>query len=140
MADTGNGGTFINGEVHAVEILTALPPGERQRILQYINARNPQMAKNLSQKCYHFNTLSELEEHELKEFATHFHPKILGLALKGAAVDFQKQILSKLDRRYAETAYEALSMQEVNGRATVKRAQERVVEALGKFLNSRSKK
>ena len=134
MEDSNKVGTFINGEAQAVEILTSLSQVEREKILKYINARNPQVAKSLTQRCFGLDALLDLGQDELNQLSNTVNPKILGIALKGASIDFQKQILLKLRRQDAEICYDALISPQMSEDATVKRAQARIVEVATKFL------
>ena len=136
MADSAEIATFINGEAHAVELLSALSPEERQRILQYISARSPQVARELSQKCFNFDALLDLEDIELEQFSGVVTPEVLGIALQGASSRFQREILRKLQRQYAESCYNALSSTR-RGNETVKRAQTRVLESVAFLLQNR---
>lgn len=137
MANLNEAETFINGEAQAAELLAALSPTERQRILKYINARNPQVAQTLTQKCFNFNAILNLNQHEFNQLSNAINPKVLGLALKGATVPFQKQILSKLDRQYAEISYNALISPQINEDTNIKRAQARIVKVALKLLRNR---
>ena len=129
MADLTETGKFINGQMSAVEILTALPEMQKERILNYINGRNPQMARELSQKCFNFNTLLKLGLEELQQLSRAVKPQVLGIALKGVSIHWQRQVLGQLQRSYAEKCYAALSSSLISDTPTIRRAQAKVVEA-----------
>ena len=139
MEDLSGTGTFINGEAQAVEILNSLSATERQRILRQISAKNPQVARELTQKCFNFDALLKLQEDEINQLSNMVNPKILGIALKGAPVNFQKQILHRFYRQYAEICYDALTSPQMSEETTIKRAQARVVEAAVKICATNGK-
>ena len=137
MANPTGEGSFINGESQAAELLAALSPNERKRILKCINTKNPQVARTLSQKCLDFNTILNLNQHEFNQLSRAINPKVLGIALKNTPVPFQKQILLKLERQYAEISYNTLISPQMNESPNIKRAQARVLEVGLKLLRNR---
>ena len=138
MANQREGETFINGEAQAAELLTALSPDERQRILKHINVKSPQVAQNLGQKCFGFKAILGLDGDEFDQLLNVISPKVLGIALKGSPIPFQRQVLAKIERPYAEISYDSLVSPQMNGRDNIKRAQERVVEAALKLFRNRT--
>ena len=134
MMNATNGGRYIDGEAKAAEILTALSLEDRERILRYICTKNPPMGRGLSQKCHSFDTLVSLGAREFRQLSSRIHPKVLGIALKQISEDYQREILGRLDRDYAEQCYEALVCSFKDESSMVSRAQARVMEVVGEFF------
>ena len=134
MANSGDSGAFINGREKAVEILAALQESERQRILKYIQVRNPEMGKGLSQECFHLENLVDFESGQLDELCQLVNPKVLGIALKKVSRSVQRDILKNLQRGYVESCYEALVSPRMGEDSTLRRAEQRVLEAVARIL------
>lgn len=121
------GGTFINGKEQVIEILRLLSPEEKAKLLSNIGHRNPAMARELSEKCLSFDNLKQLSDAELKRVMSAINPKIIGVALKGCDIEFQRRTLAVISRDLAEEAFEVLTASLANERSTVPRAQDKLL-------------
>lgn len=127
QAQSKENGIFINGKAQAVEILRLLDPDERRRLLGHMKLRNPEMTMELSQKAISFLNLIELSNHELRVICNHVEAQIMGVALKNSSLNFQKRVLSTVDREYAEKAYEGLIANLRNDHDSSMKAQEKII-------------
>lgn len=130
-------GVFLNGKAQVIEMLQYMNANEREKLLQNIRKRNPQLAEELMEKSLTFSHLGELSDPELSIIFSHINAPILGIALKGATRDFQRRLLSLAPRDYAERAYSIMMTPLQNEKVDVKRAQSKVVSSLAGLLRTR---
>ena len=124
---------FINGRSQAISMLKMLSRNERTRIISAIRIKNPGLADELNNQCVNFKDIEHLSDDSLKQLAPKIRPEILGIALKGMSVTFQKRILKVIDRHHAQIAYNALVQPISSSKSSIiERAQNKV---MGVFLN-----
>ncbi len=119
-------GIFLNGKAQAIEILRMLDPEEKQTLLNNMKMRNPEMTMELSEKSLSFKNVQILSDHELAMLCNRVEATIMGVALKESNPQFQRRVLSLMDREYAEQAYSALMARLRNEKSSSFKAQERV--------------
>ncbi|MAW06708.1 MAG: hypothetical protein CME61_00335 [Halobacteriovoraceae bacterium] len=100
---------FINGKSQAISMLKLLTKSERMRIISAIRIKNPSLADELNNQSISFKDIELLNNESLMNLSRKIRPEILGIALKGMSVDFQKRILRVMDRENAQAAYAALT-------------------------------
>lgn len=137
MSQGNETGRFINGKAMAAEILQALTPNERQAILKHIRVRDPGMATDLVQQSFSFKSISNLDSHDLIRVSNYVDARIFGIAIKGVALENQREVLRKLDRDYAEIAYTSLTSHQANDMKNIKRAQEKVLGVMSSLYKER---
>ncbi len=120
-------GTYINGKGQVIDILRLLSPQEKARILNHINSKNPTMARELAERCVSFANVEALGDNELKIVFSQVDPKLMGVALKGTSVEFQRRCLSIVPRHLAEEAYRLLTTPLKNEREPVMKAQDKIL-------------
>lgn len=136
MAKAGETGSFINGKAQAVEIMQALSPAERNRILKHIRVKDPGLATDLAHQSFSFKSIRNLEPHDLNRVSNFIDARIFGISLKGISIDDQRGILSKLDRNFAEVAYGALISPQASDERNIKRAQDKVLGVLTRLYKN----
>lgn len=126
---------FINGRNQAISMLRLLTREERSRILSQIKIKNPSLAVELNNQCVNFNDIEHLTDTALKSLMEKIPSQVVGLAIKGARVDFQKRILKIANRKYAEEAYSVLRTNlEGEQRRLIERAQNKILSLLSNHL------
>ncbi|HLE11257.1 MAG: hypothetical protein A2504_10755 [Bdellovibrionales bacterium RIFOXYD12_FULL_39_22] len=123
-------GVFINGKAQIIEMMQYLRQDERERILKQIKIRNPVLADELVERSITFENLSSLSDVDLRKIFTHISAPILGIALKGVSVDFQRRLLGIVPRDYAEQAFSTLVAPIENEARDSRRAQNKIVSVL----------
>jgi flagellar motor switch protein FliG len=123
-------GIFINGKAQIIEMLQHMPREERAKLLKNLKVRNPQLADELTEQCFTFNDLDNLEDHELQMIFQYITAPILGMALKNVERAFQRRLLSLAGREYAEEAFRVLKTSYSTEKRDVKRAQNKIIEVL----------
>ena len=122
---------FINGKAQIIEMLQIMPQSEKETLIKNLKMRNPQLAEELQEKSLTFEHLSLLNDHDIRFVIQYVKPAILGIALKGTSQEFQRKILTIIDRSYAEEAYEVMVSPISNERESMKRAQNKILGILG---------
>jgi flagellar motor switch protein FliG len=124
------GGVFLNGKSQIIEMLGFMSPNERETLLNNIRRRNPNLADELTAHSLDFSSISRLKDSDIISLTRFLEAPILGIALKGTQNDFQRRVLSILDRSYAEEAFRYMTTDLQNEARDVKRAQGKVIETL----------
>jgi len=127
-------GVFLNGKEQVIEMMKYLDNDEKKRLLNHIRTKNPSMASELSERAVSFKNLFTLSNNEIKLIAAHFNPTVLGVAIRGCPINFQRKVLSSIERTQAESAYQAMTAHLSNELESNKKAQARVLE-IALFLN-----
>lgn len=130
MSKAAETGSFINGKAQAVEIMQALSPKEREKIIKHIKVKDPSLANELSQKSFSYNSIVHLSRHDLLRVCNYVDARIFGISLKGVSIDNQRTLLSQLDREYAEVSYGYLVSPQASDEKNIKRAQDKVLNVL----------
>ena len=128
--DQPSGGIFINGKAQVLEMLEYMTQEERDRLIANIHQRNPQLAQELSEKSFKFNSIESMEDNVIAKLYQHVNPQILGMALKGTSSDFQRKVLTACPRNYAEAAFEALNTYFNNEASLIERAQNKITSVV----------
>jgi flagellar motor switch protein FliG len=123
-------GYFINGKAQIIEMLQHMNRDERARLLKNIKIRNPQLADELTEQCFTFSDLDNLEDSELQVVFNYVSAPILGMALKNVERSFQRRLLSLATRQYAEEAFRVLQTSYSSEKRDIKRAQNKIIEVL----------
>lgn len=121
---------FINGKAQIIEMLQFMPKEERNKLLQNVKLRNPQLAEELIEQSFTFSDLDNLSDEELGSVFNYVTAPILGMALKNVERDFQRRLLSLADREYAEEAFRVLKTTYATEKRDIKRAQNKIIEVL----------
>ena len=131
MEDKTNQGIFINGKAQIIDMLKYMQEDERTTLLKNIQARNPQLAKELYAESISFGTIYSLDQVDLGALASYIKAEIMGVALKGAKPEFQRKLLSSVPRPYAEVAFTYINKNlGANEDRDVGRAQKRVSDTI----------
>lgn len=138
-ANKENGGIFINGKAQIIEMLKFMTAAERAVLLKNVSKRNPALGKELYAESITFETIYSLDKIDLEMMLQYIKPTIMGVALKGAKKEFQKNFLSIAPRSYAEEAFNYLTKNlGPNEGRDVERAQKRVADTIV-ALNNRGR-
>lgn len=137
MSKANETGSFINGKAQAIEIMQSLTPAERNRIIKHIKIKDPGLANDLVQQSVSFNSIKNLETHDIARISNFVDARIFGIALKGVSLDVQRDILSKLDREYAEVSYGYLISPQASDDRNIKRAQDKVIGVLTRLYKNK---
>lgn len=127
MDDNKENGIYINGRQQIIEMLQFMNEKDRRKLLRNIEMRNAVMARELSEQSLSFNDLNKLSEDSLQRIFSNCNPAIIGLSLYNCSREFQRKVLSMLDRELAESAFEIMNRNLNSKRTECKRAQEKVL-------------
>ena len=130
-------GIFINGKAQIIEMLQFMDDAEKATLIKNIRLKNPALANELFHASLTFEHVNNLENSQIQILLNYISPAILGIALKGTSLEFQKRILGQLERSKAEKAYEVMSTPRRTDIADSKRAQEKVLETLTQLVKKR---
>lgn len=120
-------GIFINGKQQIVELLQYMQGEEKETLIRQIKLRNPVMAKELIENSLSFEQIETLTNHELKLIFEKSGPAITGISLQKTSKEFQRKVLTMLDRSFAEKAFEIMAKELPNGDKDIMRARQKVV-------------
>ena len=126
--ESTNKGIFINGKQQMIDMLRIMSPSEKQKLLRNIAMRNSSMAKELMESSMSFEALTELSDDNLRIIFSQVPAAIAGLAIKFTSQNFQRKILSLMNRHEAETAYSILVQNLSHKKAECNKAQRKVLE------------
>ena len=129
MTTTNESQIFLDGKSQMIEMLKIMSQEEKDKLLEKLKLRNPQLANELLTKSLSFRAIINLPKDELNSLAKYIDPAIFGMALKGESEQFQRHILSSIDRSYAEKAYSVM-IQSVNKEEYISRAKDKILTAL----------
>jgi len=104
-------GIRIDGKAEAIALLKNSDPAFREKLLQGIRERDPQLAEELSQNFFSFDDIEQLETRDLQKLLMQIPDQMLALALRGMDENFLGKILNSLSQRKAEDIHDYL----VNG-------------------------
>jgi flagellar motor switch protein FliG len=121
-------GIYINGKQQAIELLQALAPEERKKLLRNMSARNVVMTRELSEQCFSFRDLEVLTDQDLTKVLRMTNPIIIGLAITLSPRKFQRKALSLMERTLAEQAYEIMTKDLSSKRNECFRAQQKMLD------------
>lgn len=121
-------GNFINGKKQVIELLQKMDAGDKARLLKNLRARNPVLAKELTESCISFDSVWDLKDECLKTVVSQVQPTILGLALSLVHVKNQRRALSLISREQALKAFDIMQKDLTSNRNECSRAQLKVLE------------
>lgn len=121
-------GIFINGKGQVIELLQKMSGPDKARLLKNLKARNPVLAKELTESCISFDSLWDLDDQGLKTLLSQVQPAILGLALSLVHVKNQRRALSMISREMAMKAFDILQKDLTSNRNECMRAQNKILE------------
>jgi len=132
-------GIFINGKAQIIEMLKFMTPKERATLLKNVRMRNPALAKELYAESINFDTIYSLDQVDIAQIIQFVKAPIMGVALKNAPTEFQRNLLTNAPREYAEEAYSYLTRNlGGNEERDITRAQKRVSDTIV-ALNNRGR-
>ncbi|HXH31606.1 MAG TPA: FliG C-terminal domain-containing protein [Bacteriovoracaceae bacterium] len=121
-------GIFINGKNQVIELLQRMEAGDKARLLKNLRARNPSLAKELTESCISFESIWDLDDEGLKTLVSQIQPAVLGLALSLIHVKNQRRALSLISRDSAMKAFEIMKKDLSSNRNECFRAQQKIVD------------
>lgn len=136
MENNKQNGVFINGKEQVVELLKHLNEDERTRILKHIRIKNPTLGAELTSRSITINYLTEMNQRALNYISNFVQPEIMGLALKVCSVKEQRDILMKLEKSYAEKAYETMISAIRNQQQVAKKAEAKIKNIIIDYLRN----
>ena len=128
---------FIDGKSQIVEMFRIMGEEEKIKLLRSVGLKNPALAKELLEKSLSFDHIAQLDEQEMEEVLNRISPAVLGMALKGESEEFQRQILSTIDRDYAEQAYATMAQSVPNEQKYAARARRKILDIMGGLSHAR---
>lgn len=129
MNNSSDKSIFINGKKQIIDMLRFMDESERRKLLNNIRMRNASAAKELSEQSFSFKDLSRLTDDALATVFRNISAPIVGLALNLTSREFQRRVLSLMERNQAEKAYHILIQDLSSKRQECTRAQQKVIEA-----------
>ena len=103
---------------------------EKDRLLKNIKARNPSLAEELMEQSFTFAHINNLTNHDLSTLMDHVEAPVLGVALKNQNPEFQRRVLSLVQREFAEEAFSVMNKNLNNENEMIKKAQNKVITIL----------
>lgn len=131
-------GIFINGKAQIIEMLAYMEPEEKNTLLKNIRLRNPQMADELMQESISFQNVLELSEDYIRVLSSYVKPEIFGVSLKTLPQNTQRNILTSLERAYAERAYQVMTTPLSNEARDIKKAREKMANVVGNLVRQKA--
>lgn len=125
---------YINGKSQVVEMLRAMSPEEKVRLIKNLKLRNPALASELEEKSFSFKDLFRLPDSHLKYLITMNQAAIMGIAIRNVPIQSQKKLLSLADRAYAEEAFEWMTRELKDEKRDITRAQEKILNSAAQIL------
>tara|TARA_Y100000296_G_C5073326_1_gene206039 strand:- start:342 stop:770 length:429 start_codon:yes stop_codon:yes gene_type:complete len=123
MSDQNNeGNVFINGRAQVLEMFQYLTPAEKERLLNQIRPKNPQLAAEIIETSIQFKTILTLNDDDITRVLSYVKAPILGVALKSLKVNDQRKLLSLCSREVAEEAFKTMTTRLANEDAAIERA------------------
>ena len=110
MSESKSSDIFLNGKAQVIEMLKHMRPDEKERLIRQIRRQSTGLANELSRESIGFEQIGNFSEAQMRRFFTYVQAPILGMAIRGLAVELQKRVLSTAERSYAEEAYEFMTM------------------------------
>ena len=129
---------FLDGKNQVADILSSFSPREKNQILSHIKKHQPQLAEELFEQSLSLDILGQLHSLALKKVTSSLSPGIFGLALKAQPLGEQKKILSRLERSYAEKAFEVMQSSLKKEESHIKKACQRVKKAINHLLKNKT--
>jgi flagellar motor switch protein FliG len=106
MSDTNSSEKIrINGKQQMIELLRFMDNDEKTKLLRNMAYRNPVMTRELMEQSFTFEDFMELTGAAIIRCVSYISPTILGVALKTSPIEFQRKVLSTIDRKIAEEAF-----------------------------------
>lgn len=121
-------GIYINGRQQVIDLLRHMEPSDKTKLLRNLKGRNPTLAKELSEQCFSFDNLWELEDENLSKILMASKPVVLGLALSLTSIKNQKRALGLMGRENALKAYEVMTKDLSANRRECQRAQDKILD------------
>jgi flagellar motor switch protein FliG len=121
-------GYYINGKKQVVELLQRMDAADKTKLLKNLRLRNPSLAKELTESCISFESVWDLQDHDLRTVLSQVQPAILGLALNLTNVKNQRRALGLIPRDMAIRAFEILQKDLSGNRNECQRAQQKILE------------
>jgi flagellar motor switch protein FliG len=121
-------GIFIDGKSQVIELLQRMEGPDKARLLKNLRARNPVLARELTESCISFESLWDLDDAALKTVLSQAQPSVLGLALSLVHVKNQRRALSLVLREMGMKAFEIMQKDLSGNRNECLRAQIKILE------------
>ncbi len=118
----------VNGKAQIIEMLKYMNDDERSTLLKNIILRNPSMGRELMEESFTFQNFMSLEDHAILRTLSYVNPAIIGVALKGCPMSFQKRVLSLIDRSIAEQAFDFMQRNISNPLRDSQKAQDKICQ------------
>jgi flagellar motor switch protein FliG len=121
-------GIYINGRQQVVDLLKHMDASEKSTLLRNLKGRNPVLAKELSEQCFSYDNIWNLNDDTLSKILSGTKSVILGLALSQTSIKNQKRALALIPREQALKAYEIMTKDLSENRRECYRAQDKILE------------
>jgi len=121
-------GIFINGKKQVVELLQKMDSKDKSILLRNIRARNPILAKELTESCISFQSIWDLRDDHLKLLLNQTQPTILGLALSLVIQKNQRRALALINRENAMRAFDIMQKDLTQNRSECIKAQNKITQ------------
>ena len=128
--DTSNS-VFLNGKNKLIKMFQLLSEKEKSSLLEKVGRKNPKLAEELRFKSITFDKVFLLKEKELKILFQQVNPSILGIALKGSHIQYQRKVLSLAQRDYAEKAFQMMTSKINDEDNSILKSKQKVIDSLG---------
>lgn len=133
LSQKGGGG--VGGVNALAKMLGQVDRETERRILQSLEAQNPQIAQDVRDHYFAFEDLMKMEDRVLQRALEDVHRSTLALALKGTPAALQEKVFRNLSKRAAALVKEDMEIMGPKPKILVEEAQREAAKELGRWKN-----
>jgi flagellar motor switch protein FliG len=125
----------FDGVQAVVDMLNQMNPIERERLMNDLSKKNPQVADSIRKRIFTFQDLVGWVDRDLQVLLREISQPKLVLALRGTDPEFKKKFLKNVSARLAVSLQEEMDMQGPQRKSDVLAAQSEVIEIAKKLIS-----
>ncbi len=129
-----SGGVRIDGARAVAEMLDAMEPAAREKLIADLARRDPAVAAKVSQKMFLFSDLLRLDAQSLTRVLREFPNEKIALSLRDLPSEFADRILAALPTRAADTIRAEMTEQGPQLVARIRQVQEEIAGVAHRLL------
>jgi flagellar motor switch protein FliG len=136
--------TAVGGMNSLVAVLNNSDRSTEKRILEYLDATEPDLAQSVKQQMFTFEDVLKLDRRAIQSLIRELEPDVLRLSMKGASTEIRDMFFMNMSERAATSLREELDLMGAVRRKDVEAAQKEIalvlrhLEEIGE-INLRSK-
>jgi flagellar motor switch protein FliG len=125
----------FDGVQAVVDMLNQMNPIERERLMNDLSKKNPQVADSIRKRIFTFQDLVGWVDRDLQVLLREISQPKLVLALRGTDPEFKKKFLKNVSARLAVSLQEEMDLQGPQRKSDVLAAQSEVIEIAKKLIS-----